>query len=106
MKKILATLACALLVVACGDKAAVTPAPNASPSIEGTYVPENGKGTFTFSKAGEVTYNHPQYGTKVANYKKKDAEISFQFKEGYLMKMTVLENGQLKSMVGDTYVKQ
>jgi hypothetical protein len=94
------------LVVACGDKTAVNTAPSASASIEGTYIPENGKGSFTFSKDGEVTYNHPQYGTKVTNYKKQNTEISFQFKEGYLMKMTVLDNGQLKSMVGDTYVKQ
>ncbi|WP_304350897.1 hypothetical protein [Comamonas testosteroni] len=106
MKKILAILVCALLVVACGDKASVSTAPSASAGIEGTYILENGKDTLIFTRAGEVTSKHPLFETKVTNYKVADSEITFQFPQGHPMKLTVIDETHLKSYVGGTFVKQ
>lgn len=106
MKKIFSVFALSLLVVACGDKTAVSTVQSVPSVIDGTFLLENGKETLTFTKAGEVTYKHPQYSTKVTNYKLQESEISFQFKEGYMMKMTVVDDSHLKSIVGGTYVKQ
>lgn len=106
MKKISAVFALSLLVAACGDKTAVTTVPAAPTGIEGSYQMENGKANLTFSKSGEVTYSHPNFASKTTNYKLQDQEIEFQFNEGYLMKIKVLDEQHLKSNVGDLYVKQ
>lgn len=103
MKKIHIAFALSFLLVACGDNSSASKAPA---FIEGTFQIENGKDVLIFTKEGEVTSKHPLFDSKVANYKKNGAEITFQFNEGHQMKLTVVDENHLKSFVGGTFVKK
>lgn len=103
MKKIIAIMFCAVIVSACGDKTEVV---KTTSSINGTYILENAKDTLVFTSDGEVTSKHPLFPTKVANYKIVNSEITFQFPQGHPMKLSIVDETHLKSMVGGTFVKQ
>ena len=49
MKKVFSVFALSLLVVACGDKTAVSTVQSVPSVIDGTFLLENGKETLTFT---------------------------------------------------------